>query len=69
MPSAVSIELWYAALGSPHGVIVSTSDPEKAKQKLYALRKEAGDVDLYLLSIITSPTNPTGELWIVRKSK
>ena len=67
MPSAVSLELWYAALGSPFGIIVQTSDPEKAKQRLYHLRKEAGDQDLYELSIVTSPTAPTSELWIVKR--
>lgn len=67
MPSAVSLELWYAALGSPSGVIVSVSDPEKAKMKLYDLRKEANDPDLYLLSIVTSPTAPATELWIVKR--
>lgn len=69
MPSEVSIEQWYTALGSPFGVIVDCqdNDPEKVKQKLYAARKACADPDLDILSIVTSPTNPTKELWIVRK--
>lgn len=69
MPSEVSIEQWYTALGSPSGVIVDCcgNDPEKVKEKLYAARKACGDPDLDLLGIVTSPTNPTKELWIVRK--
>lgn len=68
MQGPLSVELWYRAFGSPLGVIIATGDPERTKMKLYSLRKEANDPDLYLLSILTSPTNPKGELWIVRKA-
>lgn len=71
MPSEVTIEQWYTALGSPHGIILNCegSDPEKVRQKLYALRKTCGDKDLDILSVVISPTNPTKELWIVRKNE
>jgi hypothetical protein len=35
------------------------------RQKLYALRK--GDPQLHVLGFSPSPTNPTTELWILRK--
>jgi hypothetical protein len=57
----------YEALGSQHGVAVLTSDPVKARQRFYALRKEANDPDLESLSIVQSPTNPL-ELWIIKRS-
>lgn len=67
--ASVSVELWYQALATPLGVIVRVSDPERAKMRLYALRKEANDPDLDSLSIVQSPTNPGEELWIVRRKK
>lgn len=69
MAGEVELELWYTALGSPSGIIVETSDPEAAKQKLYRLRDESKDEDLSVLSIVTSPTNPTKDLWIVKRIK
>lgn len=69
MPRAIDLSLWYEALGSPFGVIVECSDAEKAKQKLYTLRREAGDKDLESIAIMTSPTNPTKDLWLVKKGK
>jgi len=67
MASAVSLELWYAALASENGVIVEVSDVERAKQRLYALRREANDLSLESISILTSPTNPTRDLWLVKR--
>lgn len=64
---AVSLELWYAALGSPSGIIFTTNNIEKTKQRLYALRAETADPDLQDLIIKTSPTNPGGEIWIVKR--
>ncbi len=58
------IELLYAALHSPLGIVVSTTSPERLRQKLYPLRKE--DPALLPLSFIISPFNPGGELWIVK---
>jgi len=58
------IELLYEALNTELGVIVSTSDPVALKQKLYNLRRE--DPLFSQLSFVTSRTNPTGELWIVK---
>lgn len=69
MPRVLDLSIWYEALGSPSGVIVECSDTEKAKQKLYTLRRESGDKDLESIAIMTSPTNPTKDLWLVKKGK
>ncbi len=67
MPRAIDLSIWYEALGSPLGIIIECNDPEKAKQRLYTLRREAADPDLESISIMTSPTNPTKDLWLVKK--
>lgn len=58
------IELLYEAINTEIGIVISTSDPVALKQKLYALRRE--DSAFACLSFVTSRTNPTGELWIVK---
>jgi len=63
----LTLELWYDALASEFGVIIATNDPERAKAKLYSLRASCLDKDLEALSILTSPTNPAGELGIVKR--
>ena len=55
----------YEALASDFGIVVETSDPERLRQKLYAVRKD--NIDFEPLAFIISPTNPQAELWIVRK--
>ncbi len=62
------LELWYSALGSEHGIVVETDDPERCKQKLYAARREAQDETLAKLSIVQSPTEPM-HLWIIHKDR
>lgn len=58
-------ELLSAALNSPCGVAVATSDPQRLKQRLYAeIRK---DPDFAIISLNTSRTDPANELWLVRK--
>ncbi len=59
------LELLYKALHSPAGIIVSTADPERLRQKLYTVRKSDSDLDC--LSFVTSPTAPKTELFILRK--
>lgn len=68
MSQGLDANLLYEALGSPLGVVVRCSDTERARQKLYALRKECNDPDLDILSFVQSPTSPL-ELWIVRKNE
>jgi hypothetical protein len=62
------IELLYEALASEWGIAVETSDPDRLKQRLYAERRKAADPALDALSLVTSPFNPGGELWIVNRS-
>jgi hypothetical protein len=64
------LERLYDALRSPLGVIVETDDTERLRAKLYALRRkhEAREPGFHSLAFLTSPTNPTTELWIIRKN-
>jgi len=63
------LELLYAALHSPHGVVVDTyGDFERVRQRLYNLRRETQDPDLAVLSFVASPADPT-QLWIVKNDK
>ncbi len=67
---ALSVDLWYSALASPVGIIIKVDGSlDRAKAHLYALRVKAGDKDLEGLSIVQSPTAPTDELWIVKRTK
>lgn len=61
----VSVGLLYEALGSATGIVLRTNDAGRLRQKLYALRVQAKDPDLDVLSIVQSPTAPN-ELWIGR---
>lgn len=65
MKEPVLLELLYAALASPLGVVVETSDPVTCKAKLYELRKQ--DPAFERLSFLVSPTAPTTSFWIVKK--
>lgn len=59
------LELLYAADRETFGVVVSTEDVGRLRQRLYKLQKT--DPALNKLSLMESPTNPLGELWIVKK--
>lgn len=61
-----ALNYWYRALHSPLGVEVVVSDQEKARQKLYAARKESRDPDLERISICLSPFDPM-KIWLVKK--
>jgi hypothetical protein len=62
----LSLELWYAALAEPLGICIQTSDPERARQRLYQLRTKANDPDLEKISVVASPTDPK-QLWLIKK--
>lgn len=67
MPSEVSLNLWYEALGSALGVVIQTDNPEKLRAKLYRLREQANDPMLASISIVISPTNPESHVWLVKR--
>lgn len=67
MAEPLSPEHWYAALSSARGIILKVDDPTLAKQKLYAMRKALRDPELEGIAIMTSPNDPEGELWLVKK--
>lgn len=56
--------LLYDALRTPLGTVIQTEDPERLRQRLYAVRKESPD--FAPLSFVISPMNGT-DLWIVNK--
>lgn len=57
------LELLYSALNSRIGIVVTTSDPNKLKQRLYALRRKTPA--FRSLSFLTSRQSPATELWIL----
>lgn len=67
--STVNATIWYEALASECGVIIKTDDPALCRAKLYAIRKELKDPDLESIAIMTSPSNPDQDLWLVKKAK
>lgn len=60
------IELLYRALEAPLGIVVRTSDPERTRARFYAARKHSPAFEA--VSIKPSHTNPSEELWLVRKN-
>lgn len=67
MSGEASINLWYEALGTPLGIAVQTNDPERFRQKMYALRKEANDKMLDDISLVISPSTPGSQVWLVKR--
>lgn len=57
-------ELLYNALSAERGIVVETNDPERLRQRLYAIRRESEDFTP--LAFIISPLNGL-DLWIVKK--
>jgi hypothetical protein len=57
-------ELLYNALRSPFGTCIETDDPERLRQRLYAIRRE--NEDFAPLSFVISPMNGL-DLWIINK--
>lgn len=57
-------ELLYDALRTQLGTVIQTEDPERLRQKLYAVRRE--NSDFTPLSFVISPINGL-DLWIVNK--
>jgi hypothetical protein len=68
VPEPLTPEIWYAALAAECGIIIKTDDPAFARQKLYQMRKALRDPDLETISILTSPTAPETELWLVKRT-
>lgn len=64
MNSLQLTELLYDALRTPLGTVIETEDPERLRQRLYAIRKESDD--FAQLSFVISPINGL-DLWIVNK--
>lgn len=58
------LKLLYDATRTPYGIVVQTEDPERLRQKLYALRKN--NPDLASISFVISPLNPQ-DLWVLNK--
>jgi len=57
---------WYRALHSPLGIELVTSDAHTIRSRLYAVRRDAKDVDLQKISICSSPFDPM-RLWLVKR--
>lgn len=63
------LERMYDALRTPLGIVLETEDPDRLRQRLYALRREreASDPQLRTLAFVLSPTNPN-HLLVLRRS-
>lgn len=57
----------YRALASKNGIALVTDDPQRLIQRLNAERRKANDPQLKMVVIATSRTNPTGEVWLMKK--
>lgn len=57
----------YQALGEPIGLLLSTSDSNRARQKLYQARAAAADPALDVIQIRISPF-PEGDLVLVKST-
>jgi len=68
MDSESFIELMYRALDSQLGIVVQTSDVERARAKFYSARRESLNPAFDDLVICPSRTLPDTHLWLVRKS-
>jgi len=72
MTQAELEQILYQALDNKIGMVVATSDSEKLKQKFYQIRSQArsnGKTAFDNLTFKTSPTNPIGELWLIKKER
>lgn len=61
--------LFYAAIESSQGIVVSTSSSEQLKKRCYVARAAARKqniLDFDSLTFQISPDNPHGELWIMQ---
>lgn len=77
MPSHTSlIDFWFAALGEPLGIYITSPDPIRLKGMLYSARakhqREAGGspgdripTPIDSIQIRTAPNDPQGTLWLV----
>ena len=53
---------------SPHGQVIRTNNPAKARQVLYNFRKEFGDPTFADLQMRVSPDNTECEIWFIKKN-
>lgn len=59
-------DLLYLALAEPIGLLLSTNDPERARQRLYTARRATGDPALAVLQFKMSPWPGQGQLVICK---
>ena len=59
------VELLYEATRSPPGLVLETNDPERLRQRLYAIRKDNPDFEA--LSFLISPFNGK-DLWVLNRA-
>lgn len=62
------LPLLYKALDAEFGIVVSASDFDRGRAKLYEARRQSGDAKLERL-IFAQGRNGPNEIWIVKKPK
>lgn len=63
------LSLWQRAAEAEHGVYLRLrpgADVNRVKSLLYSARNRSGMDSLRTIAIRSRPTNPTGELWLIR---
>lgn len=68
MAGPITAALLYEALSTELGIVIECDDPQSTIGRLEALRKELKDPDLAMISVLSSPTNPGKEVWLVKRS-
>jgi hypothetical protein len=61
------LDYLFQAMTTEHGLILQCENPAKLRAALYREQKKLPE--LHELSLFISPTNPQGELWIVKGKK
>lgn len=59
--------VWYEALHAAKGLWLRGPDIPRLKQMLYSERVKLADPALANITINSSPVNPTGEIWLVKR--
>lgn len=67
MPNLPLLDYLLEAMKYDHGLSLECEDPIALRKKLYVEQRKWPD--LAVLSFFLSPTNPGGELWIVKGKK
>ena len=61
-----TLDLWYQALASEHGIVIESNDVDRTIQRLYRDRDKSGDESLKSIKIKRSPTVES-QIWLLKQ--